>query len=340
MTSKQLNIKQEIGKVIKRFKFEELESAVLPVFPEFKWDKIKSKLVENHESFTTGHAIQIIDIFISKANLVNNVLKDRMTTLQVIDVSRHYNRKVWYGYEFLGNNDSNSITLKEIENKIKYNLKAHKIHVNAQAVEYNGLTFLAIKEESRRKKIITLPTYFSFLINENYFFCSKKGVSNEFLMAVTESLGYQNCKKIKLMGKDIHSLIKMLLSRKAATMEGRLLCQPLPFKRVPPALTTLGLDFTRHKQRKEYAIECYKNSAPIFEFLKVKSLHEKWKHKDAVEKLPNESIFIAIEFRSSDIIQFLKHLITQGILTLPLPCYAANILTLGRNDVMLKDNSQ
>jgi hypothetical protein len=51
--------------VIKRFKFEELESAVLPIFPEFKWNKIKNKLVENHESFTIAHTTKIIDFFIN-----------------------------------------------------------------------------------------------------------------------------------------------------------------------------------------------------------------------------------------------------------------------------------
>jgi 5'(3')-deoxyribonucleotidase len=96
---------------------------------------------------------------------------------------------------------------------------------------------LAVKEETRKKKIIASPTYFSFILNENYIFCSKKGVLKVFLMAVADALGYQNVKQIKLIGKDIHSLIKMLLSRKKANLEGRMLCQPLPFKRVTPILT-------------------------------------------------------------------------------------------------------
>lgn len=56
-----LSAKQSVINIIKKFRFEELEAAVLPVFPEFSWKNIKSQLVENHESLTTVRAVKIIE---------------------------------------------------------------------------------------------------------------------------------------------------------------------------------------------------------------------------------------------------------------------------------------
>lgn len=52
-----------------------------------------------------------------------------------------------------------------------------------------------------------------------------------------------------------------------------------------------GFDFTQHKQRKEFAEKCFGDDPPIFETLKVISKDEKWKHKKAQHKLPNEIIY-------------------------------------------------
>ncbi|OXU21211.1 hypothetical protein TSAR_010430, partial [Trichomalopsis sarcophagae] len=334
-----LNVKSRISNVIKKFKFEDLESAVLPCFPELSWEQIKAKLVKNHESLTTPHALRIIEEEIAKKKLSESILKTRLATLEVIDVSRHYKRKVWYTYEFKSRNENRdnpeTMSLEEIEDKIMQSFDVYQMEMEVQAIEHEDIVFLSIKDKPTKKKIKNiLPTYFSLIMNENFFFCSKKLVMKNILMAVVEGMGYKNCKLVKLTGRDIPSLVQMLLTKK----ENGTVKAPLPFRPAAPVSTSLGLDFTQHKQREEYVDKCFGENPPTFEVLKVKSLDQKWIDEEAAEKLPDEVIFTGVEFRSQSIPNFLKNLVTQKVLTTPLPCYAANILQLGRNDFTVKEN--
>lgn len=54
-----------IVNVIKRFKFEDLESSVIPIFPELSWTDVRSKLVKNHKNFTSVNVAQIVKIVIT-----------------------------------------------------------------------------------------------------------------------------------------------------------------------------------------------------------------------------------------------------------------------------------
>lgn len=54
-------IKHQLINVIKRFKFEELESSVIPIFPEISWSHVKSKLIKNHKRFTVKNAVCVIE---------------------------------------------------------------------------------------------------------------------------------------------------------------------------------------------------------------------------------------------------------------------------------------
>lgn len=59
------SVQQMIVNVIKRFKFEDLESSVMPIFPELSWTDVRSKLVKNHKNFTSFNVAQIIKIVIT-----------------------------------------------------------------------------------------------------------------------------------------------------------------------------------------------------------------------------------------------------------------------------------
>ncbi|CAK9794695.1 hypothetical protein ANTPLA_LOCUS78 [Anthophora plagiata] len=62
-------IQHEIVKLIKRFKFEELETSIMPIFPEVSWNNIRSELVKTHNKFTTANVAQLIKIAMIEANL-------------------------------------------------------------------------------------------------------------------------------------------------------------------------------------------------------------------------------------------------------------------------------
>lgn len=54
-------IKHQLISVIKRFKFDELESSVIPIFPEISWSDVRSKLIKNHKRFTVNNAARVIE---------------------------------------------------------------------------------------------------------------------------------------------------------------------------------------------------------------------------------------------------------------------------------------
>lgn len=65
-----------LNSAIQKFKFEELESTVLPEFPEITWNQIRAYLIKNHESFTTVNVLKIINrlINVSVGNFKNVLL--------------------------------------------------------------------------------------------------------------------------------------------------------------------------------------------------------------------------------------------------------------------------
>ncbi|XP_058808112.1 uncharacterized protein LOC131673819 [Phymastichus coffea] len=332
----ELNIKQQFYMIIKKFRFEELEEYVLPVLSELSWDIIKSKLVKNHESLTTAHAVPIIQDEINKANLSSALLKEYLHTLEVVEISIHYRKKYWFAYELKGGQEPINLKSREIENNIKESFDKYNMDMDVKALKNDNLIFLSIKEKLKKKQRKTItPTYFALTRHYNFFFCSKEKCMKNILAAVIDGLNYKSCKKLKLTGRDVPSLVKMLLNKKNAALQGDVVKDPLPYRYAAPVKTPFGLDFTQNKNREQYAEKCFGENPPVFESLKVKCLNQKWKHEKAAQKLPNASISTKIEFRSINIPNFLKTLVTKGILTTPLPVYAANVLNIGRNDMEL-----
>lgn len=54
-------VKRQLAVLIKRFKFEELEDAVMPLFPEITWSRVRSKLIKNHKNFTVANVVRVIE---------------------------------------------------------------------------------------------------------------------------------------------------------------------------------------------------------------------------------------------------------------------------------------
>ncbi|XP_043503666.1 uncharacterized protein LOC122525098 isoform X3 [Polistes fuscatus] len=77
-------IKYRIKNVIRKFKFNELEDAVLPVFPETTWNRLKSRLVKQHEQFITANVAFALEKIINDNNLEEQELKQRLMRLELI----------------------------------------------------------------------------------------------------------------------------------------------------------------------------------------------------------------------------------------------------------------
>lgn len=74
ISASSLIIQRRISTMIKRFKFEELECDVMPIFPEITWGRVKSKLIRNHKKFTTTNAVHIIQEVINVRTILVHVI--------------------------------------------------------------------------------------------------------------------------------------------------------------------------------------------------------------------------------------------------------------------------
>lgn len=131
-----------------------------------------------------------------------------------------------------------SMSEDELREKFLDDFSINGMDVNVRLVSYNKILFVSVKDKPKKKqKKNILPTYFAIIPNENYFFCCKKVVFSCSLMSIANGLGYEDYKKIKLDGKDIPSLVQLLLNRKIAIAEKRVMKSPLKFKEPPMTLT-------------------------------------------------------------------------------------------------------
>ncbi|XP_011304634.1 uncharacterized protein [Fopius arisanus] len=330
-----LNVKRQLSATIKKFKFEELEGSVLPHFPEISWNDIRKRLVKNHENFTTSCALRIIEQAIVRHKIDDKELKDRLAILEVIDVSRHSSKKVWYGYELQGvMNCQRLIPNREMQERMSQTFQMLQIDMAINVVTHQGITFISMCEKKRSKRL--LPVYFALFLRHGYFFCSKKGVTKEFLQAIVEGLGFDTSKKLKLMGRDLKSLSKMLELKKQGVVQFGNLCNSPKYTDSEPVVKATGTDFRQHKQRREYISQCFGNEPPTIDVLEITGTEAPWADREISSQLPNEKIKIAWDFKSHDVAGSLLRLYEKRIFVNPLPNYVTKLMETGKNQLTVK----
>ncbi|KAF7395120.1 hypothetical protein HZH66_008294 [Vespula vulgaris] len=131
--------KQRIVSILRKFKFEELEDAVLPVFPETTWNHVRSELIKQHENFTTVKVAAILEKIIIDSNIREKELRQRLMKLELIDISRH-KRKHWYTYSVSGsNNEPLHIGTADFKQSVKE--KLDKKRLRSTKVEVDAIVF-------------------------------------------------------------------------------------------------------------------------------------------------------------------------------------------------------
>lgn len=123
--------------------------------------------------------------------------------------------------EFRGTSTLKTLKIQDLEEKIKRVFSSKHLEYDATVIRYNGLIFLSIKERPKKKQRRTMmPVFFCLVPKEKFFFTSKKVLANHITLAVVEAMGYNNFKNIKLDGRNIPSLIRLLRARKIAEQTG------------------------------------------------------------------------------------------------------------------------
>ncbi|XP_011882394.1 PREDICTED: uncharacterized protein LOC105570063 [Vollenhovia emeryi] len=333
-----LLVKRQLGLVIRRFKFEELEDAVLPAFPEISWTRVKSKLIKNHKNFTALQVARILEEVLDNVELREKDLRDRLATLEVIDVSRHDKRKIWYGYELTSSSDApRYVEQREVQSRIEEEFHTSGLQVMVKTATHDNVTFIYVKETRKKRapRQRTTPTFFALFLGHKYFFCSKKNVLSGYVKAIAASLGCDNGKKIKLSGKDLRSLIKLLWIRQQNVLHIENISQPPVYQPSSPVVSKNGVDYTQSKQRRSYGEQCLGENPPTLDVLVIKAPEQSVYHDSVASKLSTDSIRMNWEFNSRNLARFLIVLIEKGAFTLPLPEYVSNLMTRGRNELTL-----
>ncbi|XP_074106703.1 uncharacterized protein LOC141532311 [Cotesia typhae] len=324
-----------LNSVIQKFKFEELESSVMLEFPEITWDQVRSCLIRNHESFTTFNVLKIINHVIRDKKLTEKDLKSRLSHLEVVEISRHSNRKMWHAYELKNrkNNFYNEYDLSEIEDSMfdYFNTLQMKMHIKSEV--YNDVTYIVIREKKSHR---LSPICIALFLEQDLFFCSNKSVTKEFLLAVVKSAGYSECKKILLSGKNISSLIKIHITNKRNALDGNDMSVDEEFEEAPGVVSNMGIDFKQNQNRREYLEKYLGSDEIILESLLVKNRNVPWADPKIAAKLPDVKINMQWEFKSTNLKKFLSECTDQRVLVTPLPDYAKHFLKSGRNELTVQ----
>ncbi|KAI4487575.1 hypothetical protein M0804_005724 [Polistes exclamans] len=330
-------IKHRIKNVIRKFKFNELEDAVLPVFPETTWNRLKSRLVKQHEQFITANVVFALEKIINDNNVKEKELKQRLMRLELIEISRH-KRRCWYTYGISGsNNEPPHIgtidfkqTVKEKLNRLKFTNK----NIEVDAVVFNGIMYLSIKLVMR-DSLKTPANYFAIFLDKKYIFAAQKKTLQVLVDAITQSMGYNKNKSIDLNGKDLMSLMKLLRVRKQGAVSLSDIMNIPMYKNAKPIIRKTGIDFTQERQRRKFIENRFGLDPPTLNTLVINGANTSIYDREIASRLPNNTIQIGWEFRSENIAIFLIHLFERGILLPPLPSYISNLMVMGRNMLTL-----
>ncbi|XP_076629999.1 uncharacterized protein LOC143346113 isoform X2 [Colletes latitarsis] len=305
----------------------------MPIFPEISWTDIKTKLIKHRKKFTSPNVAQLIKI--EMLELRYKDLRERLRTLQLIDISWHNTRRIWYSYKLLNfNKPANYPTIRNIQNSMEDYFKSLNMKIDVKITMHDDIMYVSLTT----KPIKSTPIYVALFMGDEYFFCTRKNVPPNITQAIVYSMGYQKSKPFNLMGKNLKSLAAMLWRRKGGALNSENISETVQYKDANPDIKSTGIDFTQQKQRKKYAKQCFGDDPPTLESLVITAPDVPWVHKDVSTKLPNEKISVTWEFRSHNIATFLKKLIEKKVLVSPVPNYISNFMVSGKNQFKLHRN--
>lgn len=331
-----LNEKRQIIYVIKHFKFEELENSVVPLFPETSWKKIRSDLIENQQRLTVLNVSKLISKLIDDCRLSNKNLRSRLSLLEVMDISRHHMKKTWYSFEMLNLKEKvNFMTKSEIETEIMELFRERNINAQVHTAIYDGFMFVAIREKPNQKKLNRFNTiFFALILGHDHFFCSKKTLTNPFIKVISNTMGYNECKRIQLFGKNIKSLLKLMWQKRQGAINT--VTNNVPYQDHKPLITSTGINFTQAKNRKQYVETFFGPDPPQVETLALQCANSTWYDEESFEK-SQDNFNVAWDFKSVNINNFIQNIIKEKVLPLPMPAYLSEWTTSGRNFMNLEE---
>lgn len=179
------------------------------------------------------------------------------------------------------------------------------------------------------------PIFFQCYINQPYLFCGRQSLDNNIMHAMVSGLGYHSFKKCHLSGTKLLDLLRMLRYKDSKSHDADLLTAE-PELSHEIKITPSRTDYSQFSNMKKYAEDIIGVKPPLLQTFKIEIKDAPWCPIDSVEGMDHESMKgVTLTMSSPNILEFIKELIRDGIVTQPVPSYIKGIITSGKNDIKI-----
>ncbi|KAK6635696.1 hypothetical protein RUM44_000950 [Polyplax serrata] len=313
-----------IKKILGRFKLKDLEEIINEFFdvsvPHLRQGILAKKLTVNSSNLT-----QILLARIEKEWNTTDILMVAFE-LQLEHTIRHSSVYKWTANKLIGQSKDGEIT--NLPNLIKSTIRKSGRDAHIFVKKAHELLWISISMKNLKTVgIYERPHCIVLTLDGKYFF-NKDLRSLSMAEYFVTALGYDKSKPIKLSGRSLPSLVKLLHRSETADKINR----PL-YEKGELVETVEGFDFTQAKSFYNYYDKCVDGEDINLQSYTITSISP-WLGDDT-------EVLRKLEFKSAitltgDVQTIIRQLPVASIVKPPIPNYLRNYSIKGRNVVSLK----
>lgn len=316
---------------IRRFKVDDLKEIISNHFDFITFKQLKDGAYSRKLKLTSNNLSEVLLLEIQKAKWKDDEIRDTAFNIELEFIMKYSKRYEWGTYRFVGNSTENEISdlSTAIRNKFRENNGDALVLVN----EHDGLFWISIIIKNTKKiGIYEKPFYIALSIENARHFFVKAAPTEEMLEVFGETLGYERIKKIKLTGKCINSLLKLLVRRENVNMQDR----PV-YTSKEPEKNDFGFDLTQKANFQNYFLQCMDNDTDInIEHYTITAAKCPWQGDDT-PGLQGMEFKSSVTF-SGNVSELIQDLPVSSIIKPPFPPYLVNFSVQGKNRLALPSN--
>lgn len=218
--------------------------------------------------------------------------------------------------------------------ELKISVDSYGLLADIDMITLEGKHVFSVTKKMSGRKIVRRqnPIFFQLYINQPYLFCGRPSLDNNIIHAVVSGLGYYSFKKCHLSGRKVYDLLRMLRYKDSKNHNADYLtAEPVLSHEIK--ITPGRVDYSQFDNMKKYADEIIGVDPPLLQKLNIGILDALWYPIDQVKGMEDQSMKnVGLAMGASNILEFIKKLISDGIVAQPIPDYLKAIITSGRND--------
>ncbi|GLV36280.1 hypothetical protein CBL_08773 [Carabus blaptoides fortunei] len=298
------SIYTKLQSVLNLFTVQEISDVALHKFRKISWTHLQDRIIQQKCTLTKKNIIRILLNIVQENETSSDELEQLISTLSLIGTAKS-KTKIWVTFRLLDKSDYN-IAVDDIFDSIRGSIKRQGILADITTETLDSRHALSIRRN--------------------------------ILMAVVEGLGYSKYKTFNLTGKNVFELFKMLQNMHGSVNNCKMLLASSTFKPTF-SINENGMDFGQRAERAKYAEQLYGASPPEIQTLSVTIKDAVWQ-SDVLDMQGEPMHDVKLTLRAPSTIELIKQLITEGMVTMPVPQYMQAILNSGKNDLKLIQNTE